>query len=75
MNELRSKEYQPNSNMETFTMKVIINGGLKDYVLEKVPIHKIDEDEILIRVEACDICAGDVKYWDRSVMFWGGEDE
>ncbi|XCI75435.1 MAG: hypothetical protein ABI045_01575 [Flavobacteriales bacterium] len=56
-------------------MKVIINGGLKDYVLEKVPIHKIDEDEILIRVEACDICAGDVKYWDRSVMFWGGEDE
>ncbi|XOD68555.1 MAG: alcohol dehydrogenase catalytic domain-containing protein [Flavobacteriales bacterium AspAUS03] len=55
-------------------MKAIINLGAKDYVFEEVPISKIGEDEILIRVEVCRICSRDVKYWDGGAIFWGGKD-
>ncbi len=43
-----------------------------DLRLETIPVPTINEDEILIRVGATGICAGDVKILDGAQMFWGG---
>lgn len=38
---------------------------------EKSPIPQIGDDDILIKVEACGICAGDVKTLHGGVRVWG----
>jgi len=55
-------------------MKAVMCCGPKDYRLEEIDVPKIDEDEILIKVEACGICAGDVKSRAGAAMFWGDGD-
>ncbi|MCL2035253.1 MAG: alcohol dehydrogenase catalytic domain-containing protein [Oscillospiraceae bacterium] len=52
-------------------MKALMCHGPKDYRYETVPVPEIDEDGVLIRVEACGVCAGDVKSYDGAAMFWG----
>lgn len=42
-----------------------------DCRLEKVPIPEIGEEEILIKVEACGICAGDIKTLHDNIRVWG----
>ncbi len=32
-----------------------------DFRYEDVPVPEVDEDEILVKIEGCGICAGDVK--------------
>lgn len=53
-------------------MNAVICHGPHDYRYEQVPVPVINEDEILIKVEACGICAGDTKSYHGAAMFWGG---
>jgi L-iditol 2-dehydrogenase len=54
------------------TMQAVICHGPLDYRLETRPVPVIDEDEVLVRIEACGICAGDIKSFHGAAMFWGG---
>lgn len=53
-------------------MNAVMCCGSKDYRYEQKPVPEINEDEILIKVEACGICAGDTKSYQGAAMFWGG---
>ena len=55
------------------TMDAVVAHGPGDYRFEKVPIPEPDEGEIIIEVELCGICAGDLKAWHGGYRFWGGE--
>ncbi|MNG80050.1 D-arabitol-phosphate dehydrogenase [compost metagenome] len=55
------------------TMKAVVAYAPKDYRLEQVAVPKIGPQEILVKVEACGICAGDVKAFEGAASFWGDE--
>ncbi|HEO8418761.1 MDR/zinc-dependent alcohol dehydrogenase-like family protein [Niallia sp. FSL W8-0635] len=55
------------------TMKAIVAYEPGDYRLEEVAVPEITDEEILIKVEACGICAGDAKAYDGAPSFWGDE--
>lgn len=55
------------------TMKAIVCHGPKDYRLEEVKTPVIDEEEVLVKIKACGICAGDIKSYKGAEMFWGGK--
>lgn len=42
-----------------------------DCRLERVPVPEIGDEEILIKVEACGICAGDIKTLHGGIRVWG----
>jgi 2-desacetyl-2-hydroxyethyl bacteriochlorophyllide A dehydrogenase len=54
-------------------MKAVVAYAPGDYRLEEVAVPKIDDEEILVKVEACGICAGDIKAFHGAPSFWGGE--
>ncbi len=54
-------------------MKAVVAYSPGDYRLEEVAVPKIDDEEILVKVEACGICAGDIKAFHGAPSFWGGE--
>lgn len=51
-------------------MALVAHGGY-DYRYESIPVPQINEDEILIKVEDCGICAGDTKAYHGAVVYWG----
>ena len=53
------------------TMKAIVAYEPGDYRLEEVAVPEIGEGEMLVKVEACGICAGDLKAFDGAPSFWG----
>lgn len=53
------------------TMKAVVAYEPGKYVLEEVPVPQIGPEEVLIKVEACGICAGDVKAFHGAPSFWG----
>lgn len=55
------------------TMRALVAHGQGDYRLEEIPVPAIGPDDILLRVEACGICAGDVKATHPTARFWGGD--
>jgi len=55
-------------------MKAVMCHGPLDYRYEEVFVPSVNEDEILIKVEACGICAGDTKSYKGASMFWGDGD-
>ena len=55
------------------TMKALVAHGAGEYALETVPVPKLKYGEMLVRVEACGICAGDVKASHNIARFWGGD--
>ena len=55
-------------------MHAVVCYGPRDYRYETVPVPEITEDELLVKIKACGICAGDVKSYDGAAMFWGGEE-
>jgi erythritol/L-threitol dehydrogenase len=57
------------------TMKAVVAYSPGDYRLEEVAVPAIEEGEILIKVEACGICAGDLKAFDGAPSFWGDESQ
>ncbi|WP_347553034.1 alcohol dehydrogenase catalytic domain-containing protein (plasmid) [Pseudalkalibacillus hwajinpoensis] len=55
-------------------MKAIVAYAPEDYRLEEVSTPKIENDkEIIVKVEACGICAGDIKAYDGAPSFWGDD--
>lgn len=54
------------------TMKSVRCNGPLDYSFETIPVPAINEDEVLVKVKACGICAGDIKSYHGAAMFWGG---
>jgi len=52
-------------------MKALVAYAPKDYRIEEVSVPQLDEGEILIKVEACGICAGDIKAYNGAPSFWG----
>ena len=56
------------------TMKALVAYSKDEYKLVKdFPVPEINEEEILLKVEACGVCAGDVKGWHGAPKFWGDE--
>ncbi|CAM4031754.1 alcohol dehydrogenase catalytic domain-containing protein [Listeria booriae] len=54
-------------------MKAIVAYAPGDYRLEEVAVPEIGPHEILVKVESCGICAGDLKAFDGAPSFWGDE--
>ncbi|MDR2468388.1 MAG: alcohol dehydrogenase catalytic domain-containing protein [Spirochaetaceae bacterium] len=54
------------------TMKALVAYSPTDYRLEKAfPTPECGPDDIIIKVEGCGICAGDLKCQHGAAMFWG----
>ena len=53
------------------TMKALVAHGGFDYRYEEIPVPEINEDEILVKVEDCGICAGDIKAYHGAEVYWG----
>lgn len=54
------------------TMRAVVTHGPHDYRLEMVPVPRPGRGEVLAKVEACGVCASDVKCYKGADMFWGG---
>ena len=54
-------------------MKAVVAFGVGDYRLAEIDVPKCGPDDILIKVEACGICAGDAKATHGTARFWGGD--
>lgn len=54
-------------------MKALVVKGMGEYAVEEIPVPHIGDDDILLKVEACGICAGDVKASHPVSRFWGGD--
>ena len=55
------------------TMKALVVESASDYSLQEVNTPTLQEGDILLKVEACGICAGDVKASHGTARFWGGD--
>lgn len=55
------------------TMRALVAHDQGKYILEEIPVPEVGVDDILLRVEACGICAGDVKATHPTARFWGGD--
>ena len=56
------------------TMKALVSYDKDDYRLElEYPTPVCGPDDIIIKTEACGICAGDLKCSHGAAMFWGDE--
>lgn len=53
-------------------MQALVAYAPNDYRLEEVDTPRAGEGEIVIKVEACGICAGDLKAYHGAPSFWGG---
>ena len=55
------------------TMKALVAYAPGDYRLEEVETPHAGDGEMILKVEACGICAGDVKAFGGAPSFWGDE--
>ena len=55
------------------TMRAVVSYGPEDYRLEELPTPRAGPGEVVIKVEACGVCASDIKCYTGAAMFWGGE--
>ncbi|MDY3251110.1 MAG: alcohol dehydrogenase catalytic domain-containing protein [Candidatus Choladocola sp.] len=56
------------------TMRALVAYGKDNYVFETAyPTPECGPDDIIIKTEACGICAGDLKCNHGAAMFWGDE--
>ncbi len=54
-------------------MKAVVAHSPGEFRLEEVDTPRAGDGEIIIKVEACGICAGDLKSYHGAPSFWGGE--
>ncbi len=52
-------------------MNALVTYGAHDYRLEKVAVPRAGDGEMVIKVEGCGICAGDLKAFQGGSVFWG----
>lgn len=57
------------------TMKALVTYAPFDYRYEETPIPEISQGEILLKVKACGICAGDMKTYHGGIGNWGTSEE
>ena len=62
---------RPNELPKTMTAVVAYAPG--DYRLETVDVPRAGPDDIIIAVEACGICASDIKTFQGAPSFWGDD--
>src|SRR5579871_5790627 len=55
------------------TMRAVRCHGPEDYRLEEVPTPTPGPDEVVIHLDACGVCASDVKCFLGAPLFWGDE--
>ncbi len=56
------------------TMRALVAHSADSYCFEAAwPTPEIGPEDILLRVEACGICAGDLKARQGAARFWGGD--
>lgn len=55
-------------------MRAVVAHGIGDYRFERVPRPHAGPGELVLRVEACGICAGDLKAFQGGERFWGGNE-
>lgn len=55
------------------TMRSVMCYGPHDYRLEEIPVPQVKAGEVLIRVMAAGICAGDAKCFAGAPLFWGDD--
>lgn len=53
-------------------MKALIAVDREHYEMKEVPLPSLQNGEVLIKVEGCGICAGDIKARQGAARFWGG---
>ena len=53
------------------TMEAVVCYGPEDYRYEHIPVPQPGPGEALIKVEACGICASDLKCYHGATKFWG----
>lgn len=73
MNVRLTTESTPLMNDIPETMKAVVAYAAGDYRLEDVKVPTVEKGEILIKVEGCGICAGDLKAFDGAPSFWGDD--
>jgi threonine dehydrogenase-like Zn-dependent dehydrogenase len=54
------------------TMKGLVAYAPHDFRIETVATPRAGEGELIVKVEACGICAGDLKSYHGAPSFWGG---
>ena len=54
-------------------MKALVAYAPGDYRLETVDTPRAEGKDIIVKVEACGVCAGDLKSFGGAPSFWGGE--
>ncbi|HEY9076568.1 MAG TPA: alcohol dehydrogenase catalytic domain-containing protein [Anaerolineaceae bacterium] len=54
-------------------MRAVVCYGPRDYRLEEVPVPRVGAGEVLVRILAAGICAGDSKCYSGAPLFWGDE--
>ncbi len=58
------------------TMKALVAYSKERYVFEEAyPTPECGPDDIIIKTEACGICAGDLKCSHGAAMFWGDQNQ
>src|SRR5215204_4504388 len=68
-----TKEQPRGSDTDTpETMKAVVAYAPHDYRLEERPVPAAGPDNVLVRVEACGVCASDVKTFKGAETLWGG---
>ncbi len=53
-------------------MKALVARSPKEYAIEEVDTPRAGDDDIILKIEACGICAGDAKAAHGAERFWGG---
>ena len=71
MSDLAPSPTRPNELPDT--MQAVVAYAPGDYRLETVDVPRAGPDDIIIQVEACGICAGDIKAFEGAPSFWGGQ--
>lgn len=54
------------------SMRAIVARAPHQFNLEQVPVPTIGPGEVLVKVEACGVCASDVKAYKGAESYWGG---
>lgn len=54
-------------------MNALVALGPRDYEYKRIPVPVPGDGEILVKVEICGICAGDIKASHGTSRFWGGD--
>lgn len=54
-------------------MKALVAYAPGDYRLEMIDTPRAEADDVIVKVEGCGVCAGDIKAFKGAPSFWGGD--